>query len=276
MLSLIVPMSSGRLFLDRVARQHCPSPLHRHTQINMHSEHVQGKDDISTLPATRHFYFALTRRLFSLDNLICQCSNTLVLDVEVIQSPQAAAAALDPVRARLLAELSEPASAATLAARLSLPRQKVNYHLRALESHHLVRPTSERKWGGITERLVEATASSYVVSPAAMGPAASDPGRSRDRLSAGYLIALAARVVREVSELATRARETGKRLATLSIDTEIRFRSAAERAQFSSELTAAITQLAARYHDASALGGRTHRLVLVAHPLPQKNKETAV
>ncbi len=23
-------MSSGRLFLDRVARQHCPSPLHRH------------------------------------------------------------------------------------------------------------------------------------------------------------------------------------------------------------------------------------------------------
>src|SRR5580704_1639638 len=24
-------MSSGRLFLDRVARQHCPSPLHRHT-----------------------------------------------------------------------------------------------------------------------------------------------------------------------------------------------------------------------------------------------------
>ena len=171
---------------------------------------------------------------FLIDNLICQCSNILVLDVEVIHSPEAAAAALDPIRARLLAELSEPASAAALAARLSLPRQKVNYHLRTLESHHLVRPSSERKWGGITERLVEATASSYVVSPAAMGPAASDPGRSRDRLSAGYLIALAARVVREVSALATRARETDSRLATLSIDTEIRFRSAAERAQFSS------------------------------------------
>ena len=27
-------MSSGRLFLDRVARQHCPSPLHRHRQDN--------------------------------------------------------------------------------------------------------------------------------------------------------------------------------------------------------------------------------------------------
>jgi hypothetical protein len=31
---LIVQMSSGRLFLDRVARQHCPSPLHRHDQDN--------------------------------------------------------------------------------------------------------------------------------------------------------------------------------------------------------------------------------------------------
>jgi hypothetical protein len=85
---------------------------------------------------------------------------------------------------------------------------------------------------------------------------------------------LAARVLREVSELASRTRETGKRLATLSIDTEIRFRSAVERAHFSRELTAAITQLAARYHDASAPRGRSHRLVLVAHPLPPKNKET--
>ena len=217
-----------------------------------------------------------SRRKVSLTRKIVKASLVFMVGLEVIDDPAAATVALDPVRSRLLAELAEPASAAALAGRVGLARQKVNYHLRALESHHLVRPTGERKWGGITERLVEATASSYVVSPAAMGPAASDPGRSRDRLSAGYLIALAARVVREVSELATRARETGKRLATLSIDTEIRFRSAAERAQFSSELTAAITQLAARYHDASALGGRTHRLVLVAHPLPQKNKETAV
>ena len=56
-------MSSGRLFLDRVARQHCPSPLHRHTQINMHSAEAHGKGDISILPGRGHFYFALTKRL---------------------------------------------------------------------------------------------------------------------------------------------------------------------------------------------------------------------
>ena len=60
-------MSSGRLFLDRVARQHCPSPLHRHTQINMHPAERQGEGDISTLPERGHFYFALTRSILFLD-----------------------------------------------------------------------------------------------------------------------------------------------------------------------------------------------------------------
>jgi hypothetical protein len=53
-------MSSGRLFLDRVGRHQSPSPLHRHEQSNMHSSETQAKGDISTLPGTRHFYFALT------------------------------------------------------------------------------------------------------------------------------------------------------------------------------------------------------------------------
>ena len=59
-------MSSGRLFLDRVARQQSPSPLHRHTQINMHSAEAQGKGDISTLPGRGPFYFALTKNELSL------------------------------------------------------------------------------------------------------------------------------------------------------------------------------------------------------------------
>jgi len=193
-----------------------------------------------------------------------------MLDVEVIDDPAAAAVALEPVRSRLLSELAQPASAAALAARLGIARQKVNYHLRALEAHGLVEVAETRAWGGLTERMLVATAASYLVSPTALGPVAADPGRTGDRLSASYLIALAARVVREVSQLLRRSRETNKRLATLSVDTEIRFRSAEERAAFSQELTSAITALVARYHDESAPGGRAHRLVVVAHPLPHK------
>jgi DNA-binding transcriptional ArsR family regulator len=193
-----------------------------------------------------------------------------MLDVEVIDDPAAATVALEPIRSRMLAELTQPTSAATLATRLGMPRQKVNYHLRTLEAHGLAAVAEKRRWGGLTERLMVATAASYIVSPSALGPVASDPGRSSDRLSASYLIALAARVVREVSDLLRRAKESDKRLATLSLDTEIRFRSPTDRAAFSHELTKAVTKLVSRYHDESAPGGRAHRLVIVAHPLPQQ------
>src|SRR6266446_4750772 len=189
-----------------------------------------------------------------------------MLDIQVIDDPAAATAALEPTRSRLLSELAAPASAATLATRVGLARQKVNYHLRALEAHGLVRLAQKRKWGGLTERLLVATAASYVVSPSALGPVAVDPNREVDRLSASYLIALGARIVREVADLVRRAQKTGKRLATLAGDTEVRFRSPADRAAFSAELAAAITKLVAKYHDDSAPGGRAHRLVIVAHP----------
>ncbi len=189
-----------------------------------------------------------------------------MLDIQVIDDPAAATVALEPMRSRLLAELAEPASAATLATRVGVARQKVNYHLRALEAHGLVRLAQRRKWGGLTERLLVATAASYVVSSSALGPVAADPNREVDRLSASYLIALGARIVREVGDLVRRAKKAGKRLATLAVDTEVRFRSPADRAAFTAELAAAITKLVAKYHDASAPGGRAHRLVIVAHP----------
>lgn len=189
-----------------------------------------------------------------------------MLDLEVLDNPASATLALDPIKGRILAALREPGSAASLADRVGLTRQKVNYHLRALEAHGLVRPVEERAWGGITERVLVATASSYVVSPAALGPIANDPAETRDRLSASYLIAVAARTVREVAALWRRARERDQRLATLSIDTVIRFRSAADRAAFTHELSVAVADLAARYHDETSEGGRNHRLVVAAYP----------
>ena len=68
--------------------------------------------------------------------------------------------------------------------------------------------------------------------------------------------------------LLTRSAEIEKRLPTLSVDTVIRFRSAADRAEFTQELTRAITHLAVKYHDEQAPGGRPHRLVAMAYPMP--------
>lgn len=188
-------------------------------------------------------------------------------DVEVIEEPTVAAAVLDPLRAQVLAALAEPGSASTVAQALGQPRQKINYHLRALEQLGLLELVEERPRRGLTERVVVASAAAYVLSPTVLGANAAGLDRT-DRLSSRYLVALAARMVAEVGGLARRADERGKSLPTLSIDTDLRFASPGERAAFTRELTEAVTTLAARYHDDGAPDGRWHRLVVAAHPHP--------
>ena len=124
-----------------------------------------------------------------------------MLDIAVIEDPATAESLLDPVRTRLLEALAEPASATMLASRLGLPRQLVNYHLRTLERHGLVELEAERRKGNVTERVMRASAGSYVISPAALTALQPDPGRSTDQRSAVWLLALAARLVRDVGAL---------------------------------------------------------------------------
>lgn len=189
-----------------------------------------------------------------------------MIDVAVIDDPAAAEAALEPGRARLLAQLTEPRSAAMLAAAVGLTRQKVNYHLRTLEQHGLIELVQERRKGNMTERLLQATASSYVISPAALAAVAPDPARAPDRLSARWLLALAAQLVRDVGDLITGAARAQRKLATFAMDGTVRFASPADRAAFTAELMQVVTSLVAKYHDEQAEGGREHHLVVAVHP----------
>ena len=189
-----------------------------------------------------------------------------MFEVAVIEDAAAAEASLDPMRARLLAALAEPGSATTLAARVGLARQKVNYHLRALERHGLVELVEERRKGNCTERVLRATAKSYVISPSALAAVQPDPGRSPDRLSARWLLALAAQLVRDVGALIAGAAEARKPVATFALDGEVRFASAADRAAFAEELANAVATLVTKYHDGKAPHGREHRLVVAVHP----------
>lgn len=189
-----------------------------------------------------------------------------MFDIAVIDNPAAAEVSLDPVRTRLLAELAEPSSATMLAAKVGLPRQKVNYHLKALERHGLVELVEERRKGNVTERVLRATAASYVISPAALAAVQPDPARSPDHLSARWLLAVAARLVRDVGALITGANAARKPVATFALDGEVRFASAADRAAFAEELSSAVAELVARYHDATAAGGRDYRVVVAIHP----------
>jgi DNA-binding transcriptional ArsR family regulator len=208
----------------------------------------------------------VTDEYFCLDKSLRRWENPIMLDVAVIDDPTAAEISLDPVRARLLAELAQPGSASTLAAKVGLARQKVNYHLHALEHHGLVELVEERRKGNMTERMMRATAASYVISPAALDAFAPDPDRAPDQLSALWLLALAARLVKEMGELIGRSRRAHRPLATFAIDAEVRFASASDRAGFVAELSGAVEALAAKYHDEFAAGGRKHRLIVALHP----------
>ena len=187
-------------------------------------------------------------------------------DIAVIENPAAAEASLDPMRSRLLAALAVPGSATMLAGKVGLARQKVNYHLRALERHGLVELVEERRKGNVTERVLQATAASYVISPAALAAVAPDPDRAPDRLSARWMLALAARLVRDVGTLLTRSAAAQQRLATFAMDGEVRFASPADRAAFAEELAGAVTALLSKYHDETAEGGREHRVIVAVHP----------
>jgi DNA-binding transcriptional ArsR family regulator len=194
-----------------------------------------------------------------------------------MQAPHAPVAVLDHVgaatalrgtRRTLLAALAEPDSAAGLARRLGLPRQRLNYHLKALEQSGLLECVEERRKGNCTERILRATARSFVISPDALGALGPTPDAAQDRFSASYIVAVAARTITEVSALDSRARTEHKRLATLAIDSEIRFASAESRAAFTRELSDRVADLVARYHHPDAAGGRRFRLVALAHPRP--------
>lgn len=191
-------------------------------------------------------------------------------EVSTIEDPAAAEASLDPLRSRILAALVEPGSASTIAAQLSIPRQKVNYHLRILEQHELVQLVAERRRGNFTERILQATSATYVISPGALGRLQPNPASAPDRLSARWLLALASRLVRDVGTLLTGAQQARRPVATFAIDGQIRFASAADRAAFTEELAAAVTELAAKHHadqrPETAGPGKLNRLVVALHP----------
>ncbi len=193
---------------------------------------------------------------------------TAAVRVQVIER-ETAAAALRGTRRAMLAALAEPDSAAGLARRLGLPRQRLNYHLKALEKCGLLECVEERRKGNCTERILRATARAFVISPDALGSFGPTPEAAQDRFSAAYVVAVAARTITEVSALDARARADERRISTLTLDSEIRFASPESRAAFAQELTDRLAELVARYHDDVSPRGRRFRLVTIGHPRPE-------
>ncbi len=180
--------------------------------------------------------------------------------------------AMAPIRRRILAALTKPASASGLAEQLAMPRQNIGHHLRALESAGLVRLASERKKRGFTERLFVA-AEQYVLDPALLqAPPDPDAVDAQDRHAADHLIATASAMVRDVARMRQAADAEGARLLTLTVEADIGFANPADFDAFTEDVSAAVAALARKY---SAPAGRRYRLTAAAHPaVPRTSPNT--
>lgn len=184
----------------------------------------------------------------------------------IIRDADAAGAVLSPLRRRVLRALRDSGSATTVGNDLGLPRQKVNYHLRALEELGLVEHVEDRRRGNCTERIVRATASHYLIDSSLLAGLEATPQDTADRFSSDHLAAVSARTITEIGELRGRAADAGKRLSTFSLETAVRFSSPPDQAAFMEQLSNTVAELVAQYHDESSDDGRWFRLTLGSHP----------
>jgi DNA-binding transcriptional ArsR family regulator len=192
--------------------------------------------------------------------------------VDMVAGAGRAAALLKPMRMQILDALREPGSASTVARQLGVARQKVNYHLRELEKAGFLEEVEERRAGNCIERIVRAKATHYLIDPEVLGSLAADPDAIQDRFSSTYLVALAAQAIRDLGALREKAAAAKKRIATFSLQADVRFATAADRHAFADELSNAVARLIAKYHDDDAEGGRNFRLFLGAYPARRKEQ----
>jgi hypothetical protein len=193
--------------------------------------------------------------------------------VRTVRDAGAAYSLLHPIRRRILESLREPDSASGLARRFRMPRQVLNYHVKEMARVRLLRPAGKRKRRALFEQCYVASAVAYVLSPQIVGSLAASPGSLGDRFSAGYLLGMANQVQEEVGYALDRAETSGKRVATLGMNSQIRFVSAEQRAQFAQALDSAMLSVIQRFTtlfqntEGMVAEGRAYRLVLGCYPI---------
>jgi predicted ArsR family transcriptional regulator len=186
--------------------------------------------------------------------------------LDIIDDPARARTALQPIRLRLLQLLDRPQSAPQLAKTMGMPRQRVLYHLRTLESQRLVEAHEHGNVGRRIDRSYVRTAISYAIAPKTLGGVAVDPRTVADAFSSTYLSAVASRTLDDLAALGRAAAARNKRVPTLTLETVVRFATPADQRRFADELTTAFATLAAKYHHPDEPQGRTFRVFACGYP----------
>lgn len=194
--------------------------------------------------------------------------------LEAVREPSRAAVLLTPLRLKILDRAREARSASDIADELGLPRQRVNYHVKELARAGFLRRAGRVRRRNFYEQRYRASARSYLLAPEVLGPVAAGLSAPEDRASAAYLLAATARLQHDLCRAAGQAAAQDKRLATLTLEADLRFETPAQRDRFTRTLRDAVAEVIARHASPTVDGGggpgpgRPYRLVLGCHPVP--------
>ena len=161
--------------------------------------------------------------------------------VTLIENPETVLA-LSAVRRRVLAALDTPASASGVADRLGLTRQKVNYHMRALEDAGLVHLHEERPRRGMTERVMQRSQDLVLIEPTAFAEVDLPVG---DVIGLTGVISSATDVIRLAAKVAHAASASDSRVASAALNADVRLRDPAALRELIDDVAAVIAK-----HDA--------------------------
>ncbi len=180
-----------------------------------------------------------------------------------IHTPEALQALSHPTRVAMLETLHEPRSAAAVGRELGQTRQRMNYHLKALEQAGLVERVGTRQNGNFVETLYRAAARAFVVSPQVAWSGPRRIGALRSQHALGTLVGIGEQLQRDAAVLLDRAAYESEQIASAVVSAEVSFGSDAERSAFMREYLEATRELLDRY---GAKGGQPYRVVLAVHP----------
>ena len=199
--------------------------------------------------------------------------------IALIRDPAQTRSLLDPLRRSILETLQEPGSSSSVADHLSLPRQRINYHVRSLEDEGLLVHIEDRRKGNCVERVVQAKAQRYVIDPLilnALGlgqPAALD---HRFSPAAEDLLAASCHTLHEVGSRLEQGPNDAPQSPTLSLETHIRFRTPEEEVEFARRLREELDQMHARYHCPAGTEGRMFRITIGGHLAGDETQDAAL
>lgn len=193
-------------------------------------------------------------------------------DILTIHERDRAQALLAPLRLELVELAATPISASEAATRLGLPRQRVNYHVRELARHHFLARAGTRKKRNMTEQLYRSVARSFLFAPDLLGPLAAKLPDATSAVSAAELLRLSTTMQSDLIDVMERAGNEGKKIATLSLQSDFAFSTAEQRADFAAALESAIRDVIARHTEpVGTPASNPFRLVIGCYPSVERS-----